>query len=1003
MSQSPPVQDGRTAEQVLAELEADRPGYLPGWQPQPRGAGHATLAVLSRFAELVIQGLDEAPAKAFLTFLQTLGLHLLPPRPSRAPVVFTLAPRSPVDSPAPRDSEVAAAAAPVLPKKLDPQAVALPAPPAPIFQTDQSISLARASLTALYSIDPLNDSYADHTADITSGFTIFLQPMDQVPHQIYLGHDSLFALADQADVVLEVTLPSVAAPGSTPRRAVSMNWEYLSSQGWVVFPLVDDTTQAFTQDGQVRMHKLGGAAPKQGTVNGITSYWIRGRLIRPLSQPGSTGAASSLPLIATLRAMVSFAHAGLPVQAAFGDGLRLDTTKDFYPLGRQPEVSSSFTFACDDALQRKEAKIGLSFQLSRGVVPVPSGDLQLVWEYSTGPGAWQQLGGSGTQLDDQTINLTSTLADPAVTFIRPNDWEKVPFNGETHYWIRLRIARGNYGGPPTYTIDNTTHQLVVSNQPQPPILTHLTVSYGYVTPNTLLDHCLVRNMFDFADETLSCQWGSTPFSPFRPVDDRLPAVYLGFDQPLPEGLVSLFVDLGDPALAGLFAQSSTFTWEYRSGEGWSELSVLDDTAGFRVSGMVQFVAPSDSAVAPGPTIPLYWVRARYKVAAAVEAITVQAVYLNAVQVTQRTTVRGEVLGRSDGSPRLTLPLQHPRILEGQVVQVQEWRGDGREWQSLFRDVPDPDLHPEHDALGNVTAVWITWHERAHLYSSRRYDRHYMIERTRGLVSFGDGSAGMIPQPGSAISCSYSWGGSLAGNVPVGAINQIHSVLPYVQGASNPVAAAGGSASETIEGVARRGPKRLKSGGRAVTEEDYEWLAKEVSSEVALAHCLPLYGPDGVAEPGWVTLVIVPSSEDPRPEPTSGLLHAVRTSLATVAPAAIGPQIRVVGPSYTPISVRAELVAGTGDAGGTVEDTVRQQINAFLHPITGGSEGSGWRFGDTVHVSLIARLLRLQAAVDEVRYIDLTADGFDAGESVVLEPGRLPCAGRHVLKIDLVAV
>src|SRR5439155_24067895 len=184
--------------------------------------------------------------------------------------------------------------------------------------------------------------------------------------------------------------------------------------------------------------------------------------------------------------------------------------------------------------------------------------------------------------------------------------------------------------------------------------------------------------------------------------------------------------------------------------------------------------------------------------------------------------------RSDGSPRLTLPLQHPSILEGQILEVQEWRGDGREWQSLFKDVPPPDLRTEKDAAGNVRGVWITWHERPHLYSSQPHGRHYMIERTRGLVSFGDGGAGMIPPPGAAVSCSYSWGGSRAGNVPAGAINQLHSALPYVQGVMNPIDAAGGSDSETLDALARRGPKRLKSGGRALTGEDYEWLAREVS-------------------------------------------------------------------------------------------------------------------------------------------------------------------------------
>ena len=94
-----------------AELERRRPGYLPEWRPGASG-GAALLAIVAHLADLVDEGLAAAPDAAFLAFLDTLGVSLLPPSPARAPLVFTLAADAPVDVPLREDSEVAAVVPP---------------------------------------------------------------------------------------------------------------------------------------------------------------------------------------------------------------------------------------------------------------------------------------------------------------------------------------------------------------------------------------------------------------------------------------------------------------------------------------------------------------------------------------------------------------------------------------------------------------------------------------------------------------------------------------------------------------------------------------------------------------------------------------------------------------------------------------------------------------------------------------------------------------------------
>ncbi|GHA07815.1 hypothetical protein GCM10010329_33190 [Streptomyces spiroverticillatus] len=66
-------------------------------------------------------------------------------------------------------------------------------------------------------------------------------------------------------------------------------------------------------------------------------------------------------------------------------------------------------------------------------------------------------------------------------------------------------------------------------------------------------------------------------------------MYLGFDAPLPVGLVGLYAAVpGSGAEGGTVSGPSPFAQEGRSADGWAELAVLDGRVRFRRSGTVQF-------------------------------------------------------------------------------------------------------------------------------------------------------------------------------------------------------------------------------------------------------------------------------------------------------------------------------------------------------------------------------------------------------------------------------
>jgi hypothetical protein len=989
-----PVLDTRDEAAILAELRAKAPSYLlTGWRPQTGGAGDGLLVLLSRFASLVIQGLNAAPDKDFLAFLDAMGVTLLTPRAARAPLVFSLASSAPSDVALPGGTEVAANLPPALPKSLAASGGPSDRPAAPLtFATDETISLARAALAAVHSRIPSGDTYADHSANLSTGFTFF-DPGVQEPiaHRIYVGHDTLFDLPAAPSVTVNIGVtPANQAGGGLGIQGVPMNWEYLTKEGWLAFQPVIDYTDGFVTDGNVALTKSCGPALQKSVVNGIQSFWIRASAGEPLPLPGASGPGPALPILSRLRAQVSFTIDGLPLDSASNNGFKVDPSKDFYPLGTQPLLASTFLFACDEAFRRAGASIRLDMVLSHlGDKKTGDDAVVLKWEYSAGPGVWNEVPGLNADL----------TAQPNIVFPRPRDWQKVDIDGDSHYWLRVRIAKGGYGGPVKYTVSGT--DVTATNEPKPPVVQKLTVAYTISTGGVAPDHCFTYNGFSFNDVTEACLWGRRPFQPFEASADRTSAVYLGFDKPLPVGLISLYAEVPNPGEADSLSGTSGYAWEYRSPLGWSELPVHDETEGFQQSGLIQFIGPPDHQPGDGPSGPLFWVRAR-QLAPSTEPSPqrLDSLFLNAVWATQRTSVLGEVVGRSDGSARQVFFLRNAPVLGRETLEVQEWHGTTREWQSLFQEVPLDRIRQDRDAAGTVTGVWIKWIGKDHLYSSGPRDRDYALERNSGLMRFGDGTLGLIPPPGAPIAVSYDSTQGAKGNVRASAISQLQSAVPYSQGVANPVASGGGARPEDLRGVRLRGPQRIRNRDRALAAADYEWLAREASAELAIVRCLQETGPDGPGQPGWVTMVIAPWSDDAQPKPSVELMREVRDYLAQRAPAAVAKQVRVVVPSYVPVSVHAEVALADASRAAEVEEDLRDRLDNFLHPLKGGPRGDGWRFGEPVHLSQVASVIETTRWVDYAVQVQLTAGGAVFGDTVPIDRMRLPASGRHVLKLEL---
>ncbi|MGH8531184.1 MAG: putative baseplate assembly protein, partial [Gammaproteobacteria bacterium] len=270
-----PLLDSRDAMQVYMELLRRRLGYVPEWELSEPGAGSALGRTVARYVQAIIQRLNQAPEKNRLAFYDILGLDLTPAQAARAPVVFQLSEQA-ADSRAPATAQLAA---PPPPEQRD----------RVVFETERAIGIAAAKLTDVFSLWPGRDQYLDHSAAFLAGqaFQLFRKPLLQdTPHEIYLAHDTLFALAGKSTVEVEFELTQ---PSDEP---LSFLWQYWDGKVWRGFRSVRpacseqdaehaDSTKGLTRSGRFLL-ETDCAETAKTTVHDFEAFWIRGHLNEPL-------------------------------------------------------------------------------------------------------------------------------------------------------------------------------------------------------------------------------------------------------------------------------------------------------------------------------------------------------------------------------------------------------------------------------------------------------------------------------------------------------------------------------------------------------------------------------------------------------------------------------------------------------------------------------------------------------------------------------------------------
>ncbi len=465
------------------------------------------------------------------------------------------------------------------------------------------------------------------------------------------------------------------------------------------------------------------------------------------------------------------------------------------------------------------------------------------------------------------------------------------------------------------------------------------------------------------------------FSGVPQVDD---AFYFGFENNIGNHILAFELNCDPASGAGIDPSMPPFVWEASTGDKekrWALCTQEEDTTrGFNLQGRMQMHLPKMGKFSVSKES-LYWVRVRIREISEFELQEGMSPYqaspkvlqLNVVSLggtvpsTHAEHISQEFLGRSDGSAGQRFQLQMAPILErnpGEQLVIQAEGEKPRRWTEVS-DFAD----------------------------SGANDFHYTLDSLTGELRFGpavrqqDGTIklyGSIPPRGSnLIFEKYRFGGGDKGNVQTGIINTLKTSIPYIAQVANREPAWGGLDPETLESAMMRAPKLLRSRDRAVTESDFEFLAREaLPAAIGRVKCLqPRPAEEGRIAPGQIYVLVIPRVKNPdyyldpkELEPDNSDIELLEKYLNDRR--LLTTRLDIRAPAYRWVSVKVQLRANPGVPEESIEAAVFARLYKFLNPLAGGPDGNGWSFGRELFVSDVYQSLQGIPDVQFIRNVEM---------------------------------
>ncbi len=471
-------------------------------------------------------------------------------------------------------------------------------------------------------------------------------------------------------------------------------------------------------------------------------------------------------------------------------------------------------------------------------------------------------------------------------------------------------------------------------------------------------------------------------------------------------------------------------WEYWTFFGWKQANVVaDGSHQFLQNGFVELelkepMLQDEQGV--------FWLRVVLEQSWYEVPTLITGIYTNMLQVVQCNTLADHQDFVVDGSPRVSVSLQHrlcddvkffqkqqggyKRIpsekitklpqqngmllaeleLDEEVTQIRTLYQNGRYAADLKVAVGNG--FPKQSYQVNIENIlgdrlqvmveepdgaWYCWQQVMDFDASLPESRHYCFEESSGRLLFGDGEHGMAPT-GAIYLVQAVTSEGIDGNVKQHQISKGLVDLPKTR-MTNYWVATGGKQAESLQECFLRARVCLRRSQRAVTYQDYEQQVKKAAGlMIQNCRCVPsakLNGAENHREENTVNIVVQPFSNGKREK----LNEAYRQNLYALLDRCrlMGTKVRVLSPEYVGISIFAEIRIRPyyHNADRMIQETVQEFFNT-----------AKWVFGDPVQYSTLYGVIDRLECVLSVDSLAIDAKGANINRNrsgdVLLPPNGL---------------
>ena len=998
--------DRRTREDLCDRVQELAASYTPEWNFDRKDpdVGSAIALIYADQMSDNIRRMNQLMDKYHTEFTNLLGLTLKPAYPASGVVVVDLAGGTAPGVPLPRGTRLMAenvAGGPVL------------------FETTSDVYLTNAQITDILSvsgtrgcIQPLRGGprrvelvpgdtrqegpepeEAEKEAPPMGTFRLFdYEEPGIARNALLLYHRAVLDVEPGTALAVALVTPEGYSLAKKVWDPDHWRWSYYDGQGLTPFDRVE------VREGFLYLTRSHDAAPLQ--MDGAAYHLICLEALDPIQTPMDV-------------CDIRFCSQKDPASPALmlRDGEELEANRCL-PFGETISVFDECYICDQQVFSQKDATVHLAFDLSsqRKIVQLTAAqvaeDLKVIKpkpravqyqvattaperiaiEYYNGS-YWRRLPCS-TQWSNLMDGTHEGHFD--IEFQCPDDWTQVPINGYQGLCLRLRVIQADncYLMPCEHTA---------------PVLENVTLAYvydqGWKQPQvvkTVCGTCL-------EDQTpLLLQ--EKPITVFRPLAYPEASLYLGFNKPLDGSPISILFDVEE----NVHFHMDPVIFEYSTRTGFKQMKVVDGTRTFAGAGTVLFMPPTDFAPMEVEGLRRRWIRLR----GGEDAVRgyhapIRSIRLNAVAIQNCQTQPEEKFYLRTTTANLEYHLSAQNILSADVYVNEMGEMTRFQMRQLLEETPDQ-VMAKYDFMGEIVSFFVRWTEVDSFDSSQPGDRHYMIDRARNVLVFGDGVHVRIPQARQgpvvlvrAVSCDGS-----RGNVPAGAIGSFYGSVMYVTDVTNPVATFAGSDLEDLESARRRGANLLSSRGRLVSERDFIQAVRAFSNSIEKVRCMAGWSIDGRPDPSLITIAVMTRDYADGAYAFNNIREPLCRSLLERCEATVTQHALVLAePIYMEISVSVWIRAESNAQAFEIQNLLLENIRDFLDPLPANGY-SGWDIGQLPTEGQLKMLLqsiqfqgRLSRVIAVAKYADRDGVHETSLDQLPNSPFAIGVSGEHHVYIE----